>query len=138
MADWITWCIAAGAAVIVELLTGTFYLLMIALGLLAGALAAWLGAAALAQAAASAIVGGAATWLLYRRRARRPVTDVARDPNVNMDVGQTVSVQKWHEGRARVQYRGALWDVELAPGATPHPGEYRIAEVRGNRLIVGD
>ena len=37
------WWVLAGAAVAVELATGTFYLLMIALGLAAGAIAAHLG-----------------------------------------------------------------------------------------------
>ena len=38
------WWVAAGIAVAVELATGTFYLLMIALGLAAAAIAAHLGA----------------------------------------------------------------------------------------------
>jgi hypothetical protein len=33
-------------------------------------------------------------------------------------------------------YRGALWDVELAPGVTATPGQFVIREVRGSRLIV--
>ena len=43
MEDSTLWWLAAGAAVIVELLTGTFYLLMLTLGLAAGALAAHAG-----------------------------------------------------------------------------------------------
>ena len=39
------WWLAAGAVVVAELLTGTFYLLMVALGLVAAALAAHLGLA---------------------------------------------------------------------------------------------
>ena len=39
---------------------------------------------------------------------------------------------------SRVMYRGALWDVELRPGALDHPGDFRIVEVHGNRLIVAD
>ena len=37
MADWSFWLIAAGVAVTVELFIGTFYLLMIAIGLVFGA-----------------------------------------------------------------------------------------------------
>ena len=33
MADWSYWAFAAGATVILELFTGTFYLLMIAIGI---------------------------------------------------------------------------------------------------------
>jgi len=40
MSNWMVWSLLAGAVVILEMLTGTFYLLMVALGLLAGAIAA--------------------------------------------------------------------------------------------------
>ncbi|WP_428717395.1 NfeD family protein [Undibacterium curvum] len=45
MSAWTIWCIAAGVVVSLELLTGTFYLLMIALGLAAAAVVAFFGAA---------------------------------------------------------------------------------------------
>ncbi len=46
-------------------------------------------------------------------------------------------VDAWSpERRARVQYRGAEWDVELAPPAPATGGEFRIVEVRGNVLVV--
>ncbi|MES2259202.1 MAG: NfeD family protein [Pseudomonadota bacterium] len=138
MADWTFWLLAAGAVVILELFTGTFYLLMIAIGLAAGALAAWSGAAMPVQTLVAALVGVVATVLLRKSRYGTPVkADAARDPNVNMDIGQTVTVPQWQDGAARVMYRGALWDVELAPGATPAPGLFTIREVRGSRLIVG-
>ena len=44
----------------------------------------------------------------------------------------------WTDGRARVMYRGALWDVELGPGTTARPGDFRIVEVQGSRLVVSD
>ena len=39
MADWTYWLIGAGVLIVAELFIGTFYLLMIALGLVFGALA---------------------------------------------------------------------------------------------------
>ena len=36
----------------------------------------------------------------------------------------------------RVKYRGALWDVELAPGEVADGGQFLIQEIRNNRLIV--
>jgi membrane protein implicated in regulation of membrane protease activity len=143
MADWSYWLAAAGVTVILELFTGTFYLLMIAIGLGAGALAALLGLGMALQTLVAAAVGVAATMLLRRSRFGKLVaerTDAGRDPNVNLDIGQTVNVPAWQDGAARVMYRGALWDVEfdhaLAAGATPAPGQYTIREVRGSRLIV--
>ena len=60
MANWTLWWLLAGAAVAVEMLTGTFYLLMLALGMVAGALAAHAGASAPMQLVVAALVGGGA------------------------------------------------------------------------------
>lgn len=139
MTDWMNWLAAAGVLVILELFTGTFYLLMIAIGLAFGALAALAGAHGPVQAIVAGAVGVVATGLLHRSRLGKPAkTNAARDRNVNIDIGQSVSVPAWHDGRARVMYRGALWDVELGQGATPQAGEYRIVEVQGSRLVVSN
>ena len=138
MSDWMFWASAAGIVVIAELFTGTFYLLMIAIGLIVGAAVAALGGPMSAQLIAAGLVAGVATMLLRRRRATQPATDVARDPNVNLDVGQPIAIAEWHGTRARTMYRGAMWDVELATGSTPDGSSYRITEVRGSRLIVAN
>ena len=141
MSDWTIWLIGAGILVIAELFTGTFYLLMIALGLSAGALAALAGLNGPLQTLVAAAVGVAATLVLRRSRfgkAARKGDQAANDPNMNLDIGQRVSVPHWQGRRARVMYRGALWDVELRPGAPDRPGDFRIVEVHGNRLIVAD
>src|SRR4051794_30409269 len=70
MSDWMGWLLAAGVLVIVELFSATFYLLMIALGMLAGGIAALLGAGMPLQTVAAAIAGVAATLLLRRSRYR--------------------------------------------------------------------
>ncbi|WP_343731318.1 NfeD family protein [Duganella sp.] len=138
MADWSYWLAAAGLTVILELFSGTFYLLMIAIGLAAGSAAALLGLGGEVQLLVAAVVGAGATGVLRRSRFGRQQGSVQaeRDPNVNLDIGQTVHVPEWRDNAARVMYRGALWDVELAPGGTPAPGQYTIREVRGSRLIV--
>ena len=138
MADWISWFVMAGVVVILELFTGTFYLLMIAIGIAFGGVSALYGLSPALQTTVAAIVGVIATGVLHRSRFGRPHrVDSARDPNMNMDIGQTVDVPQWHDGSARVLYRGALWDVSLAPGAPPEPGKFTIREVQGSRLIVG-
>ena len=139
MSDWTIWLIGAGILVIAELFTGTFYLLMIALGLSAGALAALAGLNGPLQTLVAAAVGVAATLVLRRSRfGKAGRGEAANDPNVNLDIGQRVSVPQWQDRRARVMYRGALWEVDLSPGALDHPGDFRIVEVHGNRLIVAD
>lgn len=136
---WLGWMTAAGVLVALELFTGTFYLLMIAIGLGVGGLAALAGAGAPLQAIAAAVVGVCATGLLHRSRfGHRANREAARDRNVNLDIGQRLTVPAWTDGRARVMYRGAPWDVELGQGATALPGDFRIVEVRGSRLVVAN
>ena len=139
MTDWMGWLVGAGILVIAEMFTGTFYLLMIAIGLGAGALAALSGASGSTQTVVAAVVGLAATAILHRSRFGRPErSEASRDRNVNLDIGQRIAVSSWEHGRARAMYRGALWDVELGPGALPEAGEFRIVEVLGSRLIVSN
>lgn len=132
------WWVGAGALIVAELLTGTFYLLMIALGFIAGAIAHWVGASAAEQYLAAALVALAAVIVLRRSRfgRRKARRDASTNPDVNPDIGGTLEVHAWHDGRARVPYRGAEWDVELAPGASADARVYEIAAVRANRLIV--
>jgi membrane protein implicated in regulation of membrane protease activity len=139
MADWMVWLAAAGVLIVLELFTGTFYLLVMAIGVAFGALAAWLGAAMPVQTIVAAVVGIIGTGLLRRSRlGRQSKVNPARDQNVNLDIGERVAVDAWQGGRARVMYRGALWDVELGPGAQPQAGDFRIVEVQGSRLIVAN
>ncbi len=138
MAAYYVWFAAATLLVIAELASGTFYLLMVALGLAAGGLGALAGLSPAGQtllAAAVAVVGIAVLRRSRFGRVRRG--NAAADPDVNLDIGQELEVPAWDAyGRARVPYRGADWSVELAPGGTPEPGRFRIVEVRGTTLIV--
>ncbi|MBI2770718.1 MAG: NfeD family protein [Burkholderiales bacterium] len=138
MAESTIWWLLAGSAVAVELLTGTFYLLMLAIGLVAGAIAAASGVAMPGQLASAGVVGGGAVlaWHLARgRRAPGPAVSANRD--VNMDVGESVHVDNWNaDGTATVKYRGANWTVAPAPGSAQSTGTHRVREVIGNRLIV--
>ena len=142
MTDWIAWFVLGGILVAVEMFTGTFYLLMIAIGFAAGGAVALAGGTISQQFVAAAIVGVIATWTLRRSRWGKVArSDSHRDPNVNIDIGQTLMVDAWqgNEGEtrtARVMYRGAMWDVELEHGSPASPGMHVIREVRGNRLVV--
>jgi membrane protein implicated in regulation of membrane protease activity len=131
------WWIAAGVLIVTELFTGTFYLLMIALGLLAGGIAFAVGLALRVQLGVAALVALVAVVLLRRSRfgswKRR---DASRDTAVNLDIGATVEVAQWHDRRARAMYRGAEWDVELAPGESEGARLYCITALEGSRLVV--
>lgn len=138
MAESTIWWLLAGGAVAAELLTGTFFLLMIAFGMAAGALAAQAGAGAVAQLLVAAVIGGGAVIACYLVKKRRPSDPSARaDRSVNLDVGETVFVEEWNaDGTATVKYRGANWTVIQRDGNTPSAGLHRVAELVGNRLLV--
>lgn len=139
MTDWMLWCVLAGVATIFELFTGTFYLLMIAIGFIAGGASAWLGFSNPVQLVIAGVVGIVAIYALQRSRFGKrlePTVKPERDPNVNLDIGQTVAIDRWSDGAARVMYRGAMWDVKIAEGEDAVPGNFVIREIRGNRLIV--
>ena len=139
--DWnapVLWWLAAGGLVAAELATGTFYLLMLALGCAAGALAAHAGLGGTAQVVSAALLGAAFTAGWHFKRARSPRSAPSeRNRDVNIDIGQTLHVDAWGaDGTARVPYRGAAWTVRFAGPGKPAPGEHVIVGVQGNYLRV--
>ena len=139
MAESTLWWLICGGAIAVELLTGTFYLLMLAIGLAAGAIAAHLGYGQITQVVVVAVVGGGAViaWHLRQMNRHRQEPPAGANANVNLDIGQTVQIEAWNtDGTADVQYRGARWTAIHRPGVTPSPGAHRVAELVGTRLLV--
>ena len=123
MAESTAWWLLAAALVALELFTGTFYLLMLAIGLAAGALAAHLGLSL-----------SPGSWWSPRWWDRRPrssavtwqnggakaIRRLVRMRSVNLDIGETLQVDTWQAtARPRCATEGAQWTVVLAPGQTP-------------------
>ncbi|HXD05248.1 MAG TPA: NfeD family protein [Burkholderiaceae bacterium] len=132
------WWVAAGVTVAAELATGTFYLLMCALGLAAGALAAHVGLPISLQFVSAALVGGGAVALWHVRRRSHPRAPASANPDVNLDIGERVHVTHWDaDGCARVHYRGAQWSARWAGDAPPQTGVCVIRAVEGNHLLLG-
>ena len=115
------WWVLAGITVAAELLIGSFYLLMLSLGMAAGAIAAQGGSPLTVQLVVAAGVGGAAV-LLWRRikQGRGAELEAQSNPNVNLDIGALVTVDAWaSDGSAQVHYRGANWTALHRPGLAP-------------------
>ena len=138
MAESTIWWLLAGTVVAIELVTGTFYLLMLAIGMMAGALAAHAGQLLPVQLVIGAAVGGGAVAAWHVRRGRQPPgLPASADRNVNLDIGETVQVSGWNaDGTASVRYRGANWTAQAAGGTLTATGSHRVREVVGSRLIV--
>ena len=131
------WWLVAGALVALELTTGTFYLLMLALGAAAGAVVAHAGAGFTVQVVVAAAMGGLAVvvWNAYRQRQTDP--PAARETAQHLDVGETVQVDAWDaQGLAQVKHRGANWTAVNTPPSKPSPGLHRIQAIQGNRLVL--
>jgi membrane protein implicated in regulation of membrane protease activity len=136
------WWVAAVALGVLEILSGTFYLLVFAAGCAAGGIAAWAGAGLTVQVLVTAAVT-IAGWVWLRRRSpwgQRARGPGAGDASMLLDVGERLDVEAWGaDRRAQVRYRGAAWTVELdplVPAASAVPGRFVIRRVVGNRLVV--
>lgn len=135
MSAYVAWFVIGFVLLIAELLTGTFYLLVLAIAAGVAGLVALAGGSLPLQLVVAAAIGLAGSLWLRRSRAGR--TSPAAEALQNLDLGQTVRVDHWSAGRtARATYRGAQWDVELAAGEEPLPGEFVIREIHGSRLVV--
>ena len=132
------WWVAAGALVAIEMATGTFYLLMLALGAVAAALVAHAAGSLATQLGAAAVVGGAALAALHlRRRGRPPAAPATSNADVLLDIGSRVHVAHWRaDGTARVQYRGTGWNARYVGQGHPQPGEHVIRSMDGNDLLL--
>lgn len=138
MSDSTLWWVVTGVLVALELTSGTFYLLMLAIGAVAGASAAHLGLGAVGQMATAAVVGGLAVFACYLVRRRRPGDPSPRaDRSVNLDVGEVVQIDQWDTGgAAQIRYRGAAWTAVYRGSGQPLPGRFQVVELQGNRLVV--
>ncbi|MGH8830014.1 MAG: NfeD family protein [Polaromonas sp.] len=139
MSESTIWWLLAGAAVAIELATGSFYLLMIAVGFVAGAIAAHLGFAMIGQMVVAAAIGGGAVaaWHWHRSKSPAPLPAHA-NRDVNLDIGEPVEVVQWNaDGTTTVKFRGANWTAVAANPAEPvGTGSFRIKEMLGNRLVI--
>lgn len=138
MANSTVWWLITGTTIILELVSGTFYLLLLGAGFAAAAIAAHMGFGLAVQIVVAAVVGVGAVLAWYiGRRQRTDLPSAQANPNLNLDIGESVYVDVWNpDGTATVRYRGAQWTVIPQTGSIPSIGEHRVVEVIGSRLVV--
>jgi membrane protein implicated in regulation of membrane protease activity len=133
----IAWLLAGLLLVVVELMTGTFYLLILGVAAGIGSAIAYVGQPYGTQAfvAAIAAIAGGVLVNRYHRRTKSSSPATGAD-----DVGQTVTIESWvsePQRIARVRYRGTIWDADvlgselIAPGALLY-----VVGTEGSRLKV--
>jgi membrane protein implicated in regulation of membrane protease activity len=131
----LAWLIGGFLLIIVELLTGTFYLLVLGIAALLASAIGYAGGAFVWQsvgAAVIAIVG--VVWVRRRHRASAP------SRMQGLDFGSPTSFESWVDrssARARVRYRDAQWDARVTGDVSGDPGEILyITAIDGNTLTV--
>ena len=136
MEGYLWWAIAGMTLVIAELVTGTFYLLVIGIAGLAGAAVSYLNYSLGVQALVAAAVATVGVVLVNRYRA----TQSTSKGSTSLDAGQSVVLESWinkKDAMARVRYRNALWDAKILDHEVPEVGSVLyIRDVEGNTLHV--
>jgi membrane protein implicated in regulation of membrane protease activity len=135
METYLVWLVAGFALVIAELVTGTFFLLVLGIAAFAGSATAWFGLGFWLEALCAAAVAVAGVFWVRQRRKTMPQPDMA-----SLDVGQAVSFDAWvsrEQGTARVKYRNTLWDAEIEGARELDHGQVLfIRAVDGSTLKV--
>src|SRR5262245_37781683 len=131
----IVWAVTGLVLAIVELVTGTFYLLMLGVAAFGAALAAWLGFDFAAQAIVAVIVAAVGCYGVHAYRAKNRAHQMAP-----IDAGMPASFENWLDAPARlarVRYRGASWDARVEGGEALEPGAtVYVLAADGNTLRV--
>ncbi len=135
MEPYLLWILAGFALVIAELLTGTFYLLMLGVAAFGGALLAWLGQGFPAQTMVSGALAAVGCYLVHAWHQRNAGSQMA-----SIDAGQPASFESWTDEAARlarVRYRGAAWDARVEGGEPLAPGAIiYVTAAEGSTLKV--
>lgn len=131
----LAWAIGALALVIAELLTGTFYLLMLGVAAFGAAAAAYLGLQFSSQVIVAAIVAAAGCYGVHAYRARNRAGQMP-----SIDAGKPATFEQWIDPAtrlARVHYRGAQWEALVEGTESLQPGGLvYVLNSNGNTLKV--
>ena len=139
MALWTYWLIAAVAVFMLELFSGTVYLLVLSAALAGAGLTAWLfNTSAVASMLVAAFLSAVGTLYVYRLRGKSPKNKALQQHN-DLDIGSVVQIEQPLSGGAwRVFYRGTTWEARAArPHAHCQMGDNaRICGKDGITLLI--
>jgi membrane protein implicated in regulation of membrane protease activity len=131
----LAWAILALVLVIAELLTGTFYLLMLAVAAFGAAAVGYVGQPFPAQSIVAALLGAGGCYGVHVYRARSSTKRMAP-----IDAGMPATFESWLDAGARlarVRYRGASWDARVEGSETLESGAMLVVlAADGNTLKV--
>ena len=135
MEDYLIWLLIGFGLIIIELLTGTFYLLVLGIAAFGGAVAAYSGQGFEIQIIATAVVASIGSYLVHAYHVRN-----AQQQMQCIDFAQPVKFEAWTDQGARiarVMYRGAPWEAKVEGDVQVEPGSslYILATER-NTLTV--
>ena len=132
----LAWAIAGLVLVITELMTGTFYLLVLGVAAFGAAIAAWLGFGFPVQAGVAAVVAGAGCYGVHAYRESN-----RKHQMPPIDAGMPATFEAWVDAGARlarVRYRGASWDARVEGSEWVESGTtLYVLATEGNTLKVG-
>ena len=135
MEPYAVWALLGLALVIVEVLTGTFYLLMLGVACFGAAGIALAGFGFPAQSVVGVVVAAVGAYMVHAYRARNRAEQMAP-----IDQGQPARFESWVDQNAllaRVRYRGASWDARVEGGGPLEVGAMLyVLNASGNTLTV--
>lgn len=135
MHPYLFWLIAGFILVIIELLTGTFYLLVLGIAAFGATAVAWYGFSFPIQSITAVTLGLIGSWLVHNYRSQNTQQQMR-----SIDYGQPVIFEAWLDQgslRATVMYRGAPWEAQLENSEGISAGStLYIKSVNGNILTV--
>ncbi len=135
MEVYLVWVLIGFGLIIAELLSGTFYLLMLAVAAFGAALMAFFNMSFPIQTITATVVAVAGCWFVHLYRIKN-----AQQQMPPVDFAQPVVFENWvneADRVARVKYRNAPWDAIVEAGVQVNPGgTLYITRADGNTLTV--
>jgi membrane protein implicated in regulation of membrane protease activity len=131
----LAWAIVALVLVIAELLSGTFYLLMLAVAAFGAAAVAYVAQPFPVQCIVAVVIAAAGCYGVHVYHVKSGSKRMAP-----IDAGMPASFESWLDAGsrlARVRYRGASWDARVEGNESMEPGATLVVlAADGNTLKV--